>query len=522
MENGEGCNERRHLEVGFAASESKKQWKNPSQVQILENAYAVSRNPSAAVKEELAKLTGLDYKQVQYWFGNRRYIDRHGPRRYRSANDNDGRYVKLEAVSSTSMSSSSTLIGPAMLQTDVATEMTPELQRVVKHIEKELGYPMRQDGPILGVEFKPLPPGAFGAPLVNPSQKRETMSACNGNVAERPNVVLVKAETSLPILEKCSVAKLSNNGTLVTQDIDQLHPNGSPKALQEYQFFPMQPSWLESYGRVKQSGDPFSSVDSPNCEMHPSVCTKGDDKQQHDYKEVQRMVDSDKEKQSATVQVGLGHSGQGDHCNEQVAFNMQKRLRKNQCSTVAGFKEVVSQNCNDTIMNHTRNGLSGRVGHMHGYGRYVVKPRLRYQSSEMVSDNTRMNYFSDTDSTRPLIVEWNERENKAVYIADDNESDLSCSIGSDSTYSDGFDEVTLNSRHYAQTKTDDLLGLDAKEDNVSVDREGQEVMDVDQNDDDEDETDDEYYKDVEMVTRDNDVEVDDDGRTSSLSSEKTV
>ena len=38
-------------------------------------------------------------------------------------------------------------------------------QSVTVHVEKKLGHPLRADGPILGVEFKPLPPGAFGAPL---------------------------------------------------------------------------------------------------------------------------------------------------------------------------------------------------------------------------------------------------------------------------------------------------------------------------------------------------------------------
>ncbi|CAI9786463.1 unnamed protein product [Fraxinus pennsylvanica] len=38
-------------------------------------------------------------------------------------------------------------------------------QRAIAFVEAQLGEPMREDGPILGMEFDPLPPGAFGAPI---------------------------------------------------------------------------------------------------------------------------------------------------------------------------------------------------------------------------------------------------------------------------------------------------------------------------------------------------------------------
>jgi len=37
--------------------------------------------------------------------------------------------------------------------------------RAIACVEAQLGEPLREDGPILGVEFDPLPPDAFGAPL---------------------------------------------------------------------------------------------------------------------------------------------------------------------------------------------------------------------------------------------------------------------------------------------------------------------------------------------------------------------
>lgn len=37
--------------------------------------------------------------------------------------------------------------------------------RAIAFVEAQLGEPLREDGPILGMEFDPLPPDAFGAPL---------------------------------------------------------------------------------------------------------------------------------------------------------------------------------------------------------------------------------------------------------------------------------------------------------------------------------------------------------------------
>lgn len=39
------------------------------------------------------------------------------------------------------------------------------VRRAIVCIEAQLGEPLRDDGPILGMEFDPLPPGAFGTPI---------------------------------------------------------------------------------------------------------------------------------------------------------------------------------------------------------------------------------------------------------------------------------------------------------------------------------------------------------------------
>jgi hypothetical protein len=44
-------------------------------------------------------------------------------------------------------------------------QLTEAEQRVINSVEALIGEPLRDDGPVLGIEFDPLPPGAFGAPI---------------------------------------------------------------------------------------------------------------------------------------------------------------------------------------------------------------------------------------------------------------------------------------------------------------------------------------------------------------------
>ncbi|XP_065011963.1 uncharacterized protein LOC135640978 isoform X2 [Musa acuminata AAA Group] len=467
MEHGEGNGEKKLLEAGFGASEVKKQWKNPLQVQILENAYAVAPNPSAAMKEELAKLTGLDYKQVQYWFGNRRYMDRHGPRRYRTRNEGDGKFVNFAAVSNSGLSSSSTSFADPVAGTESSSSrrnsemlqhLVPERlaqlftqmqdqQSVTVHVEKKLGHPLRADGPILGVEFKPLPPGAFGAPL---AQQRSSLWPCDGKVTERPTVKSIK---------------------------------------------------IHSLGSTSDNGN-----------------------QKHDLTEVQKIVDAKKERDSGVPDVGHGDPAPGGHGQGgEGSSHLQMGLVENHISAVVAFKEVENKNFNKVVMNQTAD-LPHQVGHWHGYSRYFVKPRERSHSSITDTGDTRVSYFSNTGRcVRPLIAEWNEREKKAVYIDNDNESSLSWSTGSDSTCSDGFDDqATENGRHYAQTNSVDPCDIDIENDDIHKDHNRQEVVDVDLNvEDDEDETDDEDSN-MKEESKDKKMEVNEDRRTSPLSSEQTA
>ena len=55
---------------------------------------------------------------------------------------------------------------PVMLSPPVAPMQFRQAElRVITSVESQLGEPLREDGPVLGNDFDPLPPGAFGAPI---------------------------------------------------------------------------------------------------------------------------------------------------------------------------------------------------------------------------------------------------------------------------------------------------------------------------------------------------------------------
>ncbi|XP_042426502.1 uncharacterized protein LOC122014352 [Zingiber officinale] len=85
MEKQEGGREDCPAEVGVR----EKRRKNPLQRLILEEAYQVMPQPSSHMKRELANITGLEYMQVQYWFGNRRAVAKHGPRKKTKKDQDD-------------------------------------------------------------------------------------------------------------------------------------------------------------------------------------------------------------------------------------------------------------------------------------------------------------------------------------------------------------------------------------------------------------------------------------------------
>ncbi|RWW40401.1 hypothetical protein BHE74_00054190 [Ensete ventricosum] len=218
----------------------KRKMKTPYQLEILESTYAVETYPSEALRGELSVKTGLSDRQLQMWFCHRRLKDRkvQSARKHRREAEslpltppppvlppqNDSLFSSPYGSSGQSRRAATRTVAAV---SRIGTEMSAVGSRyydallplppthlghlalmerqILASVEAQLGEPLRQDGPVLGVEFDPLPPGAFGM---------------------------------------------------------------GPRALHEYQFIPEQPSvWPEALDRVSQSHYLESSADAPNIKM---------------------------------------------------------------------------------------------------------------------------------------------------------------------------------------------------------------------------------------------------------------
>ncbi|WOL09335.1 hypothetical protein Cni_G18088 [Canna indica] len=524
MGEGEWSHKKRPFESGFPA---KKQMKSPFQVRILEEVYQVFPNPSTRMKEELARRTGLDYMQVQYWFGNRRFFDKHGPRRSkpRIVRNDSLRGVKSAQVASefnpdrnsdmplftnvragpsltgsiwtgaTTIAlrrndSSQTFMhaGPSMLQPEmglvvpVPPQMTqsyllplPKLQQMVMHVEDKLGHPLRADGPILGTEFKPLPPGAFGTPIGN---------VILAIILRKNKYALLiyevrLAATFLPRLEHGSVvSSLDKTGSTV-QYIHS-HVAEAPRVVHEYQLFPTHPSWMQKYENVNQTHFPMSSVKISNKHAYDTSCfplqfgrldaihqsqqgrvqiisplgehwnvpnlvpedyspadghavnpvTKLDNLV---YSSDNAMLDDDSSHKMEKTQVHPPESPIGS-VNETQQFDLAR------FSAQASFEEVNNEKCYQTIQGIRKKDQPYKHRHWRGYDRYILVPHKRSENAS--ADAQEMRDFDD--SCRPLIAKWNRKENQAVvYVADNTEDSASTSseIGSTSSY--GYDDEPI-------------------------------------------------------------------------------
>lgn len=159
--------------------------------------------PSEAIRAELSVKLGLTDRQLQMWFCHRRLKDRKPPTEKRQKKSplpasaiagSSGGIVHEKVVSNADVTkdsdSSLSAFGNVDMQQQqqrvihkagtavprISSELPsvrrfyePPLaiseQRAIKFVEAQLGEPLREDGPILGMEFDPLPPGAFGAPF---------------------------------------------------------------------------------------------------------------------------------------------------------------------------------------------------------------------------------------------------------------------------------------------------------------------------------------------------------------------
>ncbi|CAJ2678676.1 unnamed protein product [Trifolium pratense] len=179
-------------------SKPKRQMKTPFQLETLEKAYALDNYPSEPVRIELSEKLGLTDRQLQMWFCHRRLKDKKEsapkkappPRKtvveplpdspvddLRMGSEHGNGYG---SGSGSGSSPSTRLEGRNAMPLSVGYYESPQVEmelRAIACVEDQLGEPLREDGPILGVEFDPLPPDAFGAHIaVTEHQKRPRLT----------------------------------------------------------------------------------------------------------------------------------------------------------------------------------------------------------------------------------------------------------------------------------------------------------------------------------------------------------
>ncbi|XP_009406256.2 homeobox-DDT domain protein RLT2 [Musa acuminata AAA Group] len=307
MEAGGGDQEKPTPESGDKPP--KRKMKTPYQLEILEKAYAVDTHPSETLRAEMSVKTGLSDRQLQMWFCHRRLKDRKLPPTRRQRRDEEslpltppppvlppqndmpssesGGVGLSSSPYGSSVESRRAVSRAAAVVSRTAADMSavgrqyydPVLPpppthlnrltmaelRILASVEAQLGEPLRQDGPGLGVEFDPLPPGAFGAPIEISAQQKQPVWPYDGTVCGRHDIKTTKASSFPSGIEHFSPSSSKGKRKPANGGSHTVHLHMGPRPLPEYRFLPEQPSVRsEAYDMASQSHYYDSSIDVPN------------------------------------------------------------------------------------------------------------------------------------------------------------------------------------------------------------------------------------------------------------------
>ncbi|XP_010538181.1 PREDICTED: homeobox-DDT domain protein RLT1-like isoform X3 [Tarenaya hassleriana] len=188
-----GGNGKRKIEnANDGLAKPKRQMKTPFQLETLEKVYAVETYPSEATRAELSEKLGLSDRQLQMWFCHRRLKDKKDVPSKKQRKPAEVRppvnELPIEPVPEmdsgsgsgsgpgyspysesrknfASVSSSLEDYNKPMGRRTYEPRMSMVERRAIACVEAQLGEPLREDGPVLGMEFDPLPPDAFGTPI---------------------------------------------------------------------------------------------------------------------------------------------------------------------------------------------------------------------------------------------------------------------------------------------------------------------------------------------------------------------
>ncbi|XP_024047743.1 homeobox-DDT domain protein RLT2 isoform X1 [Citrus clementina] len=222
---------------------TKRKMKTASQLEILEKTYAVESYPSEALRAELSAQLGLSDRQLQMWFCHRRLKDRKAPTAKRQPKD----FQSLVPAGEKELAGSELVRGGMAVQRFYEVPMAPMLpfplpqrniaeMRAIAFVESQLGEPLREDGPILGVEFDSLPPDAFGRPIgpAAMGHQKHSVRPLEAKEYERLDVKPFK-------------------------DMFTIHPQGATRTVHEYKFLPEQPTVRSETHEKAASSYPYGS-----------------------------------------------------------------------------------------------------------------------------------------------------------------------------------------------------------------------------------------------------------------------
>ncbi|CAE6221296.1 unnamed protein product [Arabidopsis arenosa] len=236
----EGGSEKTTPEGG--ESKSKRKMKTAAQLEVLENTYAAEPYPSEAIRADLSVKLNLSDRQLQMWFCHRRLKDR--------KSTTPSKRQRKELVTPTAVES----LKPAVNVGDLVAgneldsrraarggggsgggvtvvrrfnEPSSAEVRAIGYVEAQLGERLRDNGPILGMEFDPLPPGAFGMPIEMPSHRKATRQAFETNIYVRSDVKPIKDHVR-PIREYQFIPELPSSRTDHSERVSPSHHFGVP------------------------------------------------------------------------------------------------------------------------------------------------------------------------------------------------------------------------------------------------------------------------------------------------------
>ncbi|KAL5232410.1 hypothetical protein ABZP36_031186 [Zizania latifolia] len=265
--------------TGASASSGKvkRVMKTPYQLEVLERTYTEDPYPNEAMRADLSVKLGLTDRQLQMWFCHRRLKDRKPPPKRQQLEEEDPVPVMAPPpVLPPSRPHSDLTVGAAgmygepllpcprrgpsrpsvvprisapqvgrryyeppqvMLPPLASMHLTRAEHRVIDSVEQLIGEPLREDGPVLGVDFDPLPPGSFGAPIV-PEQQKQPFRSYEAKMYSGHDAKHMKASAFLPSIDPFYPNTVTGKRKSMTGN----SPHIGSRTVREYQFLPEQSS----------------------------------------------------------------------------------------------------------------------------------------------------------------------------------------------------------------------------------------------------------------------------------------